>query len=364
MVKRISTARNGSTGHTMRDIASTVGVSQATVSYVLSGKPGARVSPETRRRVLEAAAKVHYRPNAIARAMASGRSRTIGVYQPHVSHSPLSGMWNAAVMRGIGEALHQRHFHLLLYGYRQQDEPPPAAFLDGRVEGLIILAPHRDDSLPCELVRIGCPVAVIGGGEWEGAITVDVDNREGGRLAAEHLLRLGHRHIAHLIGPPDVPNAIDRRRGYEQALREAGIPLCPEYLVPTGFDERSGYASAKAVLSLTPRPTALFVANDVAALGVLMACVDLGLSVPGDVAVVGYDDSLICTLTRPTLTSVRQPAFQLGCVAAESLLAMIGDKPPPIRRHVLPPELVIRDSCGGNREARAMVTYEEAIREN
>lgn len=364
MVKRISSARDSRTGHTMQDIASIVGVSQATVSYVLSGKPGARVSPETRRRVLEAAARVHYRPNAIARAMASGRSRTIGVYQPHVSHSPLSGMWNTAVMRGIGEALHQRHYHLLLYGYRQQDEPPPAAFLDGRVEGLIILAPHRDDSLPCELARTGCPVAVIGGGEWEGAIIVDVDNRKGGRLATEHLLRLGHTHIAHLMGPPDVPNAIDRRRGYEEALCEAGIPLKPEYLVPTGFDERSGFASAKAVLSMTPRPTALFVANDVAALGVLMACIDLGLRVPADVAVVGYDDSPICTLTRPTLTSVRQPASQLGRAAAESLLAMICDRSSAIRQHILPPELVVRDSCGGNRETRAVVTYEEAMREN
>jgi len=348
----------------MRDIASMVGVSQATVSYVLNGKPGARVSPATRRRVLEAAAKMHYRPNAIARAMALGRSRTIGVYQPHVSHSPLSGMWNTAVLRGIGEALHQKHFHLLLYGYRQQDEPPPSAFLDGRVEGLIILAPHRDDTLPCELARMGCPTAVIGGGVWEGAITVDVDNREGGRLATEHLLRLGHTRIAHLIGPEDVPNAIDRRQGYEEALRDAGVPIRPEYLVPTGFDERSGYASAKVVLSLMPRPTALFVANDVAALGVLMACMDLGLRVPKDVAIVSYDDSPICTLARPTLTSVRQPASQLGYLAAESLLALLNDKPPEIRRHILPPELVVRDSCGGNRETKAIVTYEEAIREN
>ena len=112
----------------MRDVAEMVGVSQATVSYVLNSKRDARVSPETRQRVLDAAALLRYRPNAIARAMASGKSRTIGVYQPHVVESALSGMWSTQVTRGIGEALTQRNHHLLLFGYRESDDPPTASF--------------------------------------------------------------------------------------------------------------------------------------------------------------------------------------------------------------------------------------------
>src|SRR5258708_461206 len=163
MVKRISNGNGSGLAATMRDVAELVGVSQATVSYVLNAKRNARVSPETRKRVLDAAASLHYRPNAIARAMASGRSRTIGVYQPHVVESALAGMWSTGVTRGIGEALNDLGQHLLLYGYRRTDEPPPSSFMDGRVDGLIILAPHTGDDLPLRLAELSFPIVIIGG---------------------------------------------------------------------------------------------------------------------------------------------------------------------------------------------------------
>src|ERR1051325_2304322 len=154
MVKRISNGNGNGAASTMKDVAEMVGVSQATVSYVLNSKRDARVSPKTRQRVLDAAAALKYRPNAIARAMASGRSQTIGVYQPHVVESALSGMWSTGVTRGIGEALNDLGQHLLLYGYRRTDEPPPSSFMDGRVDGLIILAPHTGDDLPLRLAEL------------------------------------------------------------------------------------------------------------------------------------------------------------------------------------------------------------------
>lgn len=347
MVKRITTEMNGGSA-TMRDIAALVGVSQATVSYVLNSKPNARVSPVTRRRVLEAAARLHYRPNAIARAMASGLSRIVGVYQPHVGHSPLSGMWNIAVTRGVSEALHANHFHLLLYGYRDTDEASPSAFLDGRVDGLIVLAPHLDDSLPGQIARAGLPIAVIGGQRPEGvrAVSVDTDNVAGGRMATEHLLGLGHTRIAHLKGPANVPNALDRQSGYAMALRECGLPVRPDYLVQGSFDEGGGYRSAAVALSLTPRPTALFAANDIAALGALKACAERGLRVPEDVSIVAYDDSPVCELVRPTLTSVRQQAAEMGRIAAELLLALVMGEEPPVTHRRLAPELIARESSG------------------
>jgi len=335
----------------MRDLAAHVGVSQATVSYVLNAKPNARVSSETRSRILEAAAELNYRPNAIARAMASGRSCTIGVYQPHAPGTPLSGMWTMEVMRGIGEALHARQFHLLLYGYREAEDPPPGAFLDGRVDGLVVLAPHVDDTLPCELARAGFPLAIVGGRGFEGprCVVVDVDNTTGARRAVEHLIHLGHTRIAHLKGPQGVPNALDRHLGYEQALREHGLPVRSDYVVEAGFSERGGYHAAQEVLRLDPRPTALFAANDIAALGALRACVDAGLRVPGDVALLGYDDAPVCEVARPTLSTMRQPALEMGQAAARMLLALLDGEETPEKKRTFTAELIVRESCGGAR---------------
>jgi DNA-binding LacI/PurR family transcriptional regulator len=331
----------------MQDIAARVGVSQATVSYVLNARPDARVSPETRRRVLEAAAELRYRPNAIARAMASGRSRTIGVYQPHAGETPLSGMWTASVMLGISEALHARHLHLLLYGYRESEEPPPETFLDGRVDGLIIIAPHTDDALPGHMAGRDFPTAIVGAGGFDGArtVSVDADNAAGARLAVQHLLSLGHTRIVHLAGPDSVPNALDRRAGYEQAMRARGLPVESDGIVPGGFDMESGEKAARAALCRAPRPTALFVANDIAALGALRACAELGLRVPEDVSVVGYDDAPVCELTRPPLTTMRQPAREMGRAAAEMLLALLDGAPPAETRRLFAAELVVRESC-------------------
>lgn len=337
----------------MRDLAARVGVSQATVSYVLNAKPNARISPATRQRVLEAAAELHYRPNAIARAMVSGRSKTIGVYQPHAPGAPLSGMWTTLVLRGIGEVLHARQFHLLLYGYREAESPMPGAFLDGRVDGLIVLAPHVEDALPCELARLEFPTAIVGGRGCEGprCLSVDADNVTGGRRATEHLIGLGHTRIAHLKGPEGVPNAIDRCIGYEQALRARGLPVRPDYVVESGFSERGGYRAALEALNLSPRPTALFVANDIAALGALKACAERGLHVPDEVALIGYDDAPICEFARPTLSSMRQPALEMGQAAAEMLLALLDGEELLERRRTFPAELIVRESCGGGEAA-------------
>jgi LacI family transcriptional regulator len=333
----------------MSDIADLVGVSQATVSYVLNDHPGAHVGPTTRQRVLEAAAQLNYRPNAIARAMASGRTRTIGVYQPHVVETPLSGMWPAAVMRGIGEDLWGCEFHLLLYGYDSEEEPSPAVFCDGRVDGLIVLAPHQEDRLPRLLAEARFPLAIIGGYTLDdpNAILVEADNVEGGRKATEHLIRLGHRHIVHLQGPSDVPDAIDRKNGFIQALQAQDLPVPTDCILATGFGVEDGFRATHLALSRTPRPTAFFAANDLAALGALHACAEAGLRVPQDVAVVGYDDVPVCTLARPTLTTLAQPAQEMGRTAAELLRAVVSSEQPLERHCRFTVELIVRESCGG-----------------
>jgi LacI family repressor for deo operon, udp, cdd, tsx, nupC, and nupG len=350
MVKRISNGSGSGHAATMRDVASLVGVSQATVSYVLNAKRNARVGMETRQRVLEAAAALQYRPNAIARAMASGCSRTIGVYQPHVAESALSGMWSTLVTRGIGEALNQREQHLLLFGYRGSDEPPPSSFVDGRVDGLIILAPHREDELPKRLANLNFPTVIVGSYAPEGTniASVDADNVRGAWNAVEHLINLGHKRIAHLVGPINVPNAVDRWIGYEQAMVAHGLLGTGELTIPSSFQEEGGYRSALEVLARSPSPTALFIANDIAALGALRACADMSLRVPEDVAIVGYDDSPVCVVARPQLTTMRQPAVEMGRAAVELMMSLKEGEPVSERNLLFPAELIIRESCGAN----------------
>jgi len=322
-----------------------VGVSQATVSYVLNSKANARISEATRRRVLEAAAQLRYRPNAIAVAMARGRSQTIGIYQTHVSESPLSGMWAAEVTRGIARELRDLGYHMLVYNYRDLNEVDPITFLDGRTDGLVILAPHTGDTVPSQLAHLGFPVAIIAGWPVDGekAVCVDTDNLAGARMATAYLANLGHTHICHLAGPADVPNAQDRLRGFEEAMEEHGLG---DYMhvVQGGFSQEAGYAAAMAALHLRPRPTALLAANDIAALGALKACAELGLDVPGDVSVMGFDDAPICTLTQPALTTMRQPTAALGAEAARLVVAMRRGEPGIPRVKLLPPELIPRAS--------------------
>ena len=332
----------------MRDVAELAGVSQATVSYVLNAKISTRISPETRRRVMDAADTLSYRPNAIARAMVSGKSKIIGTYQPHEGKSVLAGSWTNSVIRGISEALHIKQFHLLLYGYREVEEPRLSAFLDGIVDGLIVLAPHKSDTLPRLLAQSGFPTAIVSGEGYDDtdAVSVDADNVQGARIAMEHLISLGHSRIAILVGPGGVPNAEDRRKGYEIAVQEHNLPVPPSYRIQSGFSSEQGEEAAITALKLTPRPTALLAPNDISAMGALNACAILGLRVPDDVSVVGFDNVPYCELSKPALTTIAQPAIEMGRAAAEMILALISEDMVTEKCRKFPMELVLRESTG------------------
>lgn len=331
----------------MQDIADRSGVSVATVSYVLNAKPGARVSQETGRRIRQVAEELHYQPNAIARAMARGRTHTVGVYQPHAPGAPMSGMWANDVLRGVGEKLHAHGYHLLLYGYREAEGPAPSAFLDGRSDGIIILAPHEGDKLPRTLAERDFPIAIVGGRHVDGAFafSVDTDHIRGAALAVEHLVERGHRNIGLFSGPVNVPNAIDRRRGFDEAVYKFGLRVLPHWKVSSGFSLEGGKKALYDLWASSDRPTAVCAANDVAAAGALEACAELGIRVPEDLAVVGYDDTALCELTNPPLTSVKQRAHEMGALASEWLLSAF-ESGNSAERKLLQPTLTIRRSTG------------------
>lgn len=332
---------------TMQTIAERVGVSQATVSYVLNNKAGARVSAPVRAEILRIARELNYYPNEAARRLAGVRSRTIGILQLYVRHSVLAGWWSAEVMRGIADTGFAQGYHLMIYAMSEDvREMCLNAVYSGRLEGLTILAPYKDEPLLKELSDAKIPLAVVGGHQVYGekTVAVDADNKMGGYIATKHLIEQGHRRIAHLHGALNIPNAYDRMQGFRRAMEEAGLPVAPELLIETGFLEQTAYEATCRLLQLPEPPTAIFAANDVAAIGVLRAVKEANLRVPQDVAIVGYDGTPFTQLTEPPLSTVQQPASEMGRVATRLLIDIIEGQIPAERVMKLPVQLIARAS--------------------
>lgn len=332
---------------TMQVIADKVGVSQATVSYVLNNKAGARVSPAIRAEVLRIARELNYYPNEAARRLAGMRSRTLGILQLYVRHSVLAGWWSAEVMRGIADTGFAQGYHLMIYAMSEDvREMCLSAVYSGRLEGLVILAPYRDEPFLKELSDAKVPLAVVGGQKAynERMVAVDADNEMGGYIATRHLIEQGHRRIAHLHGATNIPNAYDRLQGFLRAMREAGLHALPELLIESGFLEQSAYEATQRLLQLREPPTAIFAANDVSAVGVLRAVKEAGRRVPDDIAIIGYDGTPFCALTEPPLSTVEQPASEMGRVAARLIVDIVEGRTPENRVVKLPVRLIERAS--------------------
>jgi LacI family transcriptional regulator len=324
----------------IREIAKLSGVSVATVSRVLNAS--ANVSDEIRTRVLEQARKLDYVPSAAARTLVGGRSQLIGVVVNTGSgHPDLKHPFFQDVLVALKDELGARDFDLLLISKR--------AFLrsalEHRVDGLVLMGVDRNaDDLRAALER-RIPTVVVDldvHGERAGYVTSD--NVAGGRLAVEHLVSLGHERIATITGLVHTTPGAGRLRGYRDALAAAGIRERPEYVREGDFYPDSGAVQMQALLALPEPPTAVFAASDDMAMGALAAIAAAGLTVPGDVSVVGFDDDELAPLLRPALTTVRQDKLAVGAAAGASLLRLIesADAPPPAL--TLPVELVVRES--------------------
>jgi LacI family transcriptional regulator len=350
---RRSTKRNGRKGRrpsgrvTMQTIAERVGVSQATVSYVLNNKPGARVSAPLRAEILRIARELNYYPNEAARRLAGMRSRTLGILQLYVRHSVLSGWWSSEVMRGIADTGFAQGYHLMIYALNEDvREICLNAVYSGRLEGLIILAPQKDEPLLKELCEADIPLAAVGTQQVYGCkmVAVDADNEMGGYLATRHLLEQGHRRIAHLHGVLSIPNAYDRYQGYLRALQEANLPIDHDLLALSDFSEWGAYEATQRLLQRPTPPTAIFAANDVSAIGALRAVKDAGLRVPDDIAIIGYDGAPLTELTEPPLSTMAQPACEMGRTAARLLIEVIEGHRPAEQVVKLPVHLLARAS--------------------
>lgn len=328
---------------TMKEIAERAQVSLGTVSNVVNGTTPVR--EHLRERVLEAIRSLGYQPSQLARGLRRNSTNMLGMVIPDITNPFFPG-----VVRGVEDVAFKGSYRVVLCN-TDNDPAKEQAYLDElrsyRPAGLLVI-PAAESNLSAEL---GLPtpssVAVVcidrRPADWKGD-AVMVANEEGAFQATEHLLKMGHTRLATICGPSHLTNATERLAGFRKAIAKQGIRIAPEYIQEAKFDRESGYRSAMLLLRMLPRPTAIFAANDLLALGALLATRELGLNCPKDISIIGFDNLDLGMFTDPALSSVHQPGYQMGARAARLILERIKGKKGRAQQIVLPTELKVRNS--------------------
>ncbi|GHA07542.1 LacI family DNA-binding transcriptional regulator [Streptomyces echinoruber] len=334
---------------TIRDVAERAGVSKSLVSLVLRGS--GRVRPEKRQAVLRAMRELGYRPNAAARSLSERRSLPRALASTRAGRTPLVGVvlddlrnpWFVDLLDGLNSLLHASGVHMLLADARlgrRTGQDPAGPFLDLGADGLVVVGTLPD---PTALAPVAARLPVVVAGAREPVLPgVDVvcgDDERGARLATEHLVGLGHRRIAHVAGTGAVGEL--RRRGFEAALRAHGLADLAR-VEPGDLTEEGGHRAAVRLLARPERPTAVLAVNDIAAVGVMSAAEELGLRVPHDVSVAGYDNTGVSRLRHLWLTTVDTAPQEVGRRAARCLLDRLDGRGGPGRVHLAAPALEVR----------------------
>ena len=331
---------------TLEDVARLAGVSRSTVSRVVNESPN--VSDEVRERVLAVIDETGYRPNPVARSLASQRSHIIGFIVPRRVHTFFTDPYFPSLTEGIAQACNKHSYMLSLFlFYTEEDERKLSPFVSrrGLVDGVIIQSTHAADVMFELLGRQGVPTIVAGRPMEAGQFSyVDVDNTGGAVMAVRHLAHLGRHRIATISGPMDTTVGLDRYEGYQIGLRESRLPFDQALVVEGDLSESSGYYGAKRLL--LEKPDGIFAASDIMAVGAMRAIREARLRIPADIGIVGFDDLPPAARTTPALTTIRQPIRRMGVDLVEKLLDIIERGPLPPRRVIFDTELVIRGTCG------------------
>ncbi|WP_020591943.1 LacI family DNA-binding transcriptional regulator [Kiloniella laminariae] len=330
----------------IKDVAREAGVSVSTVSHVLNNTR--YVTPATAERVQQIVNFLGYQPSSLARALKTNRSQTLGML---VSNS--TNPFFADVVRGVEEGCYEQNYNLILCNCDDKAERQLAylnALAMRRVDALVVMTTHGDPAFDQALSgKSELPMVVLDAQAAENVCVVGDNSILGGQMATEFLLGRGFRRIAILSGPENHPRSLERRQGFERAMKAEKCSVNSSWCVAGGLDAAGGY---RAMISLLDRvgagqlPQAVFAFNDLMALGALRALGERGLSVPTDLSLIGYDDIDLAPYLTPALTTIRQSGFELGGRAAAALIARLeqGTALPP--RLTLNPELVIRESVG------------------
>jgi len=289
-----------------------------------------------------------YRRDPRGSALVTGRSHVIGLMLPHAHSFATPDPFYSLVAAGVAGGASKAGYNLMLYtAVAEEEGPRAAATIDRRIDGLILVIPPEGSPIFDECRRQGITTVGIVQDPARSPLTVNSDDYEGGRLATEHLLSLGHRRIAHLYGNRDNFSNEGRYLAYVDTMREAGIEPDPDLILEGGFRRDNGFHSTKRLVGMPARkrPTAIFAANDLSAHGAIDAIREAGLDIPGDISVVGYDDTWYASITNPPLTSVSMHVDEIGRRAAELLIGGIEGRLEEDHA-VIPVSLTVRQSSG------------------
>jgi DNA-binding LacI/PurR family transcriptional regulator len=324
------------------DVARVAGVSTATVSRVLN-ESDYPVRPDTREKVVEAAKRLGFHPNGLARGLLLKRTETVGLIIPDITNP-----YYPQISRGV-EDVAAKHSYTVVFCNTDRDalksERYVEALLRRRVDGVVIAGGGTDFEQATNLFSDHNAEVVLIGRHRLPFPSVQVDNFRAARKAVSHLVGLGHSRIGFITGPLNLTSARDRLRGYKAALKSAGIAPDNEIVAEGDYTEKSGYTGGLRVLDRRGRATGILAANDRIAIGAMAAAADIGLNVPADISVIGFDDITMASFVRPALTTVAIPAYEMGEAAMAMLIKLIQQEAHP-RVIKLPAELVVRESSG------------------
>jgi len=328
---------------TIYDIAREAGVSIATVSQVINGK--GKISEKRRAEIMEIMERLHYQPSAIAAALTGKQTYTLGLLVPDISNP-----YFAELARAVEDRSRQLGYSVVICSTDNKDERVERylnLLQQKRVDGMMIGTGIDNAEILSPLLQQSIPVALIARHMPSLSVhTVTIDDILGGALAADHLLELGHTRVAVLSEPSKVSSSQERVRGFRETLIKAGLTLEPNQIRESAADLSSAKKEALLLLGEKDHPTGLFCCNDIQAIGALQAAKELGLRVPEDVSIIGFDNTILASVTSPPLTTVAQPIEELGHRAVDLLIEELKDEQKEPQKIVLKPELVIRESAG------------------
>ena len=328
---------------TLKELAAKAGVHPSTISRVANQDPGLRIAPDTRARIEQLLRETEYRPNGVARGLKLRQTLVLAVVIPDITN-PFFG----AMFRGVEDAAAMRGYQVLLCntdGNPDRQRSHLQTLAARRVDGVILASTFLKDPAVRWLRHQRIPYALVNRFSDEGLDPfVGSDDTMGARLATQHLIDLGHRRIAHLAGTPTTSTGQLRRRGFEAALADAGLPAPAELLVESGYVEEGGVRAMDRLLGLDEPPTAVFAVTDMVAVGAYAAVAARGLRIPEDVAIVGYNDIPLASRLSPGLTTVHVPIHEFGSAAARVLLEELETGRVEPRRIVYSPQLAVRGS--------------------
>ncbi len=331
---------------TLESLAKQIGVSRSTISRVINGSPN--VSPEVREKVLKAIQATGFHPNAAARSLASQRSWMIGLVLPRSVASFFRDPYFPQLTQGIAYSCNDHDLSLSLFlvaNKKDEEKILPRITRSGMLDGALVQSGEVGDKLINQLTKSNLPTVVMGRPwEHENVTYIDVDNVTSAANATRYLIGLGYQRIATITGNMSSTVSIDRLEGYRKGLSTAGRKFHADLVAEGDFTESSGYQSMKKILPL--KPDAVFCASDIMAVGAIRAINEAGLTIPGDIGLVGFDDIPLGSLTTIQLTTVRQPIIQFGIKAVELLIDLIENGSKPARRMILDTEIIVRESCG------------------